>query len=92
MRPIITQYENLYRSEKYAEAEYEIFKRYLDTVTVEQMSAGVSMNVVQPPYLDPDRQLNEHALAALLLLILAGVLAEFYILRPPIGAAIRGSL
>jgi hypothetical protein len=92
MRPIISQYENLYRSEKFAEAEYEIFKRYLDTVTVEQMSAGVSMNVVEPPYLDPDRQFNEHALAALLLLILVAVLAEFYIQRPPIGATARESL
>jgi capsule polysaccharide export protein KpsE/RkpR len=92
MRPKISEYENLFRNEKYAEAEFEIFKRYLDTVTVEQMSAGVSMNVVEPPYLDPDRQFNEHALAALILLIIVAVFAEFYIQRPPIGAAVREAL
>jgi uncharacterized protein involved in exopolysaccharide biosynthesis len=92
MRPKISEYENLYRNEKYAEAEYEIFKRYLDTVTVEQLSAGTDMNVVEPPYLDPDRQFNEHALAALFLLILVGVLAEFYIQRPPVGGVVREAL
>jgi capsule polysaccharide export protein KpsE/RkpR len=89
MTPKITEYENLYLNEKYAEAEYEIYKRYLDTVTVELLSADLNMSIIQPPYLDPDRHFNMHAAIALLLLLTAGALAEFYLARPPPGWTTR---
>jgi uncharacterized protein involved in exopolysaccharide biosynthesis len=89
MSPKISEYENLYRDEKYAEAEYDVYKRYLDTVTVEQLSSTITMNMEEPPYIDPDRQFNPHAVAALILLILAGVLAEFYLAQPPPGWSTR---
>jgi capsule polysaccharide export protein KpsE/RkpR len=81
----ISQYENLYRNEKFAEAEYEVYKRYLETVTVQILSAPLTMTVVQPPYLDPRQQYNLHFLGLLILIVAGGVVAEFYMLRPPPG-------
>jgi hypothetical protein len=85
MTPKISEYENLYRNEKYAEAEYEIYKRYLDTVTVELLSSNINMSVVQPPFVDPDRQFNVIYALAMVLVLAAGVVAEFYLARPPPG-------
>ena len=81
--PKISEYENLFRDEKYAEAEYEIYKRYLDTTAVQTLSAGINLDVIEPPYVDPDRQFNVRPLGALILVILAAVIAEFYIADAP---------
>ncbi len=83
MTPIITAYANLFRNERFAEAEYEIYKRYLGIVSVEDLAADINMDLVEPPYIDPDLQLNAPAVGALVLLILLGVLAEFYIAQAP---------
>jgi uncharacterized protein involved in exopolysaccharide biosynthesis len=85
MTPKITEYENLYRDQNYAEAEYEIYKRYLDTVTAEFLSSDINMTLIEAPYLVTERQLNAHPLIALMLLLAMGVLAEFYIAKPPPG-------
>jgi tyrosine-protein kinase Etk/Wzc len=79
MTPIITKYENLYRDERFAEAEYEIYKRYLGTVSVEDLAADINMDIVEPPYIVPDRQFNAPAVGALVLVILLGMIAEFYV-------------
>ena len=81
MSPRITEYENLYRNEKFAEAEYEIYQRYLGTVTVEELSAGINMDLIEPPYVDLDRQYNASAVGALMLVILLGLFSEYYIFR-----------
>jgi tyrosine-protein kinase Etk/Wzc len=91
MTPVITEYANLFRNERFAEAEYEIYKRYLGTVSVEDLAADINMDIVEPPYVDPDRQFNTPAVGALVLVILLGLLAEFYIAqsrdRRPQGTA-----
>jgi uncharacterized protein involved in exopolysaccharide biosynthesis len=92
MTPKISQYENLYRNEKYAQAEYEIYERYLDTINVELLSSNINMNLVEPPYVDPERHYNVHAVIALLLVFLVGALAEFYLARPPPGWSTREAL
>lgn len=85
LTPVISDYENLYIAEKYAEAAFEIYKRYLDTVTVEELSATTNLDVIQPPYVDPARQYNVGAVGMLILIVLSAVAAEFYIARPPPG-------
>ena len=82
LTPKITEYENLYRNERFAQAEYEIYQRYLGTVTVEELAAGINMDLVEPPFVDPDRKYNTPAVAAFFLVILLGVLAEFYLAHP----------
>jgi tyrosine-protein kinase Etk/Wzc len=85
LTPKITEYENLFRNERFAEAEYEIYERYLGTVTVEELAAGINMDLVEPPFVDPDRRYNTPAVAALAFVILLSVLAEFYIAQPVVG-------
>ncbi len=85
MSPIISQYENLYRNEQYAQAEFEIYKRYLDSVIVDQLSATTNMDVIEPAYVKPERQYNLNAVGALILVLVLGGLAEFYVVRPPPG-------
>ena len=83
--PQLSEYSNLYRNERYAEVEFDVYKRYLDAVTVDELSALINMDVIEPPFVSPDRQYNTHAVGALILLLLLGVLAEFYIAQPPPG-------
>lgn len=87
LTPQLTVYENLYRDERAAEVEYEIYKKYLDSLSVEQLSATINLDVLDAPYLEPGRHFNPGPLGALVLLLLAAVLAEFYIARPPVGWA-----
>jgi capsule polysaccharide export protein KpsE/RkpR len=79
LTPKITEYENLFRNERFAQAEYEIYERYLGTVTVEDLAAGINMDLIEPPYIDPDRQFNAPAVGALVLLTLLFFVAEIYI-------------
>ena len=44
MTPKIYGVENLYRDENYAQAEYKMYKRYLDTVTAEFLSSDINMS------------------------------------------------
>jgi len=85
MSPKISEYQNLYRDERYADTVYEIYRRYLETVTVDELSATTNLNVVEPPFVDPARQYNIPAVGALFLVLLFGAVAEFYVLRPPPG-------
>lgn len=81
MSPKITEYENLYRNAKVAEAEYLIYQRYLDTVVADELSAGITMDVIEPPYVDPKLHLNLAAFGALILVVLSALFAEVYV--PP---------
>ena len=85
LTPQLIEYENLYRNERFAEAEYDIYKRYLSAVTVEELSAPINMDVLEPPFILPERQLNTLFVGALAFIILLAVLAEFYIASPNDG-------
>jgi uncharacterized protein involved in exopolysaccharide biosynthesis len=82
LNPELTQYMNLSRDERYAAAEYDIYKRYLDALTVQEVAAPLNMDVIDPPYIDPERHFNAAPLGALALVLLLGVIAEFYLARP----------
>ncbi len=79
LTPKITEYENLYRNERFAQAEFEIYQRYMGTVAVEELAAGINMDLIEPPFVDADRQYNTSAVGALFLVIMLSILAEFYI-------------
>lgn len=85
MTPTISEYENLYRNEKFSEAEYEIYKRYFDSVIVAELSASTTMDIIEPPHVIPERQFNINAVGGLILCIILAVLSEFYLARPPVG-------
>ena len=80
-----SEYFNLYRDEKFAETLYSVYSRYLEEVTIDELSANANMDIIEPPYVDPNRQYNPGAVGLLILVILIGAGAEFYLVAPPVG-------
>jgi hypothetical protein len=80
-----SRYLNLYRDEKFAEALYAVYTRFLEQVTVDELTASANMEVVEPPYVDPARQFNAPAAGLLALVFILAIAAEYYIARPPVG-------
>ena len=85
MGQVMTQYNNLYREAKGDEILYEIYKRYLESVTVDELSAYASLDTIEPPYVDPERQYNIIAVGLLILIVVFAFGAEFYVISPPVG-------
>jgi len=83
------EYFNLYRDEKAAEILYDIYQKYLEEVTIDEMSANQNLSLVEPPYVYPERQFNIAAIGLLVLTIVLAIAAEFYIARPPVGGRVR---
>jgi len=50
------------------------------------MSAHENMNLIEPAYIDPNRQFNIPAVGLLILVLLVAATLEIYLLRPPVGA------
>jgi len=86
-----SEYYNLYRNERFAQILSDIYTRYLESTTIDEMSASNSVDLLEPAYVDPQRHLNVWAEGLLILVILAAITAEFYILRPPVGRPPRGA-
>ncbi len=84
-----SEYFNLYRDEKAAEVLYDIYKKYLEEVTVDEMSADQNLALVEPPYVYPERQFNIWAVGLFTIVIILAFLTEFYVLTPPVGAKSR---
>jgi len=78
-------YFNLYRDEQFAESLYEVYSKYVEEVIIDEMSANANMEVIEPAYVDPNRQFNTAAVALLTLLILLAAGCEYYIVAPPVG-------
>jgi uncharacterized protein involved in exopolysaccharide biosynthesis len=53
-----TEYITLLREQRYAEALYEVFSRYHETLLLEQAAAGLNAQVVEAPHLDPSRRVR----------------------------------
>ncbi len=77
-----SQYFNLFRDEQFAQILYGIYTRYLETVTIEELSARNNMEVIDPAYVDPARQYNSWAVGLLLVVIAAALAGEVYLARP----------
>jgi capsule polysaccharide export protein KpsE/RkpR len=78
-----TQYYNLYRDEKTAEILYQVYTRYMEELTIDELSARQGVDMIEPPFINPERQFNILSVGMLLLVILAALGAEFYLARPP---------
>jgi hypothetical protein len=77
------EYFNLYRDEIVAQLLYEVYKKYMEQVTVDTLSANENMILMQPAYVHPERQFNMPAVGLLFVLIVLAVTAEFYVAAPP---------
>jgi hypothetical protein len=78
-------YFNLYRDEREAEILYEVYRKYVEQVTIDTLTSSQNMFLMQPAFVHPERQYNTAAVALLALLIVTAATLEFYILAPPPG-------
>lgn len=83
--PRAIQFEQLTRELRFAQALYDSYTRYLEGAAIENLTADFNMQIVEPPFLEPDRQLNMLPLALLAIIALIAVASEFYMFRPPPG-------
>lgn len=72
------RYYDLDREYTTDELLYEVYSRYMDEVTIDELSATQNMNIVQPAFINPSRQLNTGAVGALALIALAFLGTEYY--------------
>jgi len=75
----LSEYLRLYRDVKFAEAIVEVYRRFFEEVSVEELSAGTNTQVIEQPYVDPRRQFNVSALGALLTILLLAFYTEYYL-------------
>jgi len=78
-------YFNLYRDEKTADILYQVYTRYMEELTIDEMSANENMDIIDPAYINPERQFNIWAVGLLIVVLILAVMAEGYVLRPPVG-------
>jgi capsule polysaccharide export protein KpsE/RkpR len=81
------EYFRLYREQKFAETIMLVYRRFFEEVSVEALSAETTVQVIERPHIDPDRQFNLSGIALLLLVLLAAAFTEIY--APMTGLARR---
>ncbi|MBT0668676.1 hypothetical protein HT136_09885 [Novosphingobium profundi] len=68
---------------------YDSYQRFLEGTLVENIASDANLRILEPPYIETDRQYWMPGLAALAALILLWGAIEFYRLRPPVGARLE---
>jgi two-component system response regulator HydG len=66
-----SEYVRLYRDLKYAEALYEVYARFSESISVEEMSSSLNAQVIESPYVDPVVRPRAWALGLIGLVLLA---------------------
>ena len=67
-----------------AQSLYDIYKRYLEGTTVEDLTSNGSVRILEPAFIDTAPQYRPTPVALALLVLFAAGLAELYLMRPPI--------
>ena len=80
-----TQARKLERDLRFAQAIYDRYVAFLESTSAEDLTSTANVRVLEPPFIDTERQVNYPPLAAALALLLLLIAMEFYELRPPVG-------
>jgi uncharacterized protein involved in exopolysaccharide biosynthesis len=84
-----SDYVRLYRDLKYAEALYEVYARFSESINVEEMSSSLNAQVVESPFVDPGIKPRAWAMGLAGLVLLLALYLEFYSRHRTPGAAVR---
>ena len=80
-----TQAKRLERELAISQSLYDSYVRYLEGTSVEDLTSTANVRMLEPPFVDSERQVSYAALAAAIALFLFWMAIEFYQLRPPVG-------
>lgn len=85
---VSSEYLNLYRDYRFAQALFEVYSRYIEEIAMQSLVAtsAASVQVVEDAHLDAERHYNVPAVALLVLLLLAAAFTEVY--APATGIAL----
>ncbi|CAM3246814.1 Chain length determinant protein [Sphingomonas antarctica] len=84
-----TEVEKLNRELTIARSLYVSYQRFLEGTSVEDLTSGANVRVLEPPYIDPAPQFRTLPLVLLIAVLALLAAIEFYQLRPPLGADTR---
>jgi tyrosine-protein kinase Etk/Wzc len=79
-----TEVDKLRRDLDLAQGLYDSYKRYLQGTSVENLTSTANVRILEPAYIDSERQYNWVAVVAAVLVLLLGAAIEVYLIRPPL--------
>ena len=85
----VAQSSKLYKLERDLSVQRSLYGSYLNFLegtAVENMTSTANVRILEPPFIDTDRQFWWPAIAAGIAVLLLWGAIEFYRIRPPVGA------